>query len=145
MNLRRLVAGLAVAIAPILSGQPGSADGRPRSADGQPRSRRSADGFPAEARVPGLDDLVDQPQAFVEREERALHRVQGQPLHLAEADPERGIEPSRVTVEVDPPRVGWREPVRVSVRSNERIDLPFAFSTTIVLSATAVARGELDR
>ena len=56
-----------------------------------------------------------------------------------------GIEPSRVTVEVDPPRVGWREPVRVSVRSNERIDLPFAFSTTIVLSATAVARGELDR
>jgi hypothetical protein len=56
-----------------------------------------------------------------------------------------GIEPSRVTIEVDPPRVGWREPVRVSVRSNERIDLPFAFSTTIVLSATAVARGELDR
>lgn len=56
-----------------------------------------------------------------------------------------GIEPSRVTVEVDPTRVGWREPVRVSVRSNERIDLPFAFSTTIVLSATAVARGELDR
>jgi hypothetical protein len=56
-----------------------------------------------------------------------------------------GIEPSRVTIEVDPPRVGWREPVRVSVRSNERIDLPFAFSTTIVLSASAVARGELDR
>jgi Flp pilus assembly protein TadG len=56
-----------------------------------------------------------------------------------------GIEPSGVTIEVDPPRVGWREPVRVSVRSNERIDLPFAFSTTIVLSATAVARGELDR
>jgi hypothetical protein len=56
-----------------------------------------------------------------------------------------GIEPSRVTVEVDPPRVGWRQPVRVSVRSTERIDLPFVFSTTIVLSATAIARGELDR
>ena len=56
-----------------------------------------------------------------------------------------GIDPSHVTIEVDPPRVGWREPVRVSVRSNERIDLPFAFSGTIVLSATAVARGELDR
>jgi len=56
-----------------------------------------------------------------------------------------GIDPSRVTIEVDPPRVGWREPVRVSVRSNERIDLPFAFSGTIVLSASAVARGELDR
>ena len=56
-----------------------------------------------------------------------------------------GIDPARVTVEVDPPRVGWRQPVRVSVRSDERIDLPFAFSTSIVLSATAVARGELAR
>ena len=65
--------------------------------------------------------------------------------YVARALTDVGIEPSRVTVEVDPPRVGWREPVRVSVRSNERVDLPFAFSTTIVLSATAVARGELDR
>ncbi|HUQ41652.1 MAG TPA: TadE family protein [Candidatus Limnocylindrales bacterium] len=56
-----------------------------------------------------------------------------------------GIDPSGVTVEVDPVRVGWRQPIRVSVRSNERIDLPFALNTTIVLSATAVARGELDR
>ena len=56
-----------------------------------------------------------------------------------------GIDPARVTVEVDPSRVGWRQPIRVSVRSDERIDLPFAFSTSIVLSATAVARGELAR
>jgi hypothetical protein len=56
-----------------------------------------------------------------------------------------GIDPARVTVEVDPSRVGWRQPIRVSVRSEERIDLPFAFSTAIVLSATAVARGELAR
>src|SRR5437773_1285467 len=41
--------------------------------------------------------------------------------------------------------VGWREPVRVSVRSQERIDLPFALSTSVTLSASAVARGEINR
>ena len=56
-----------------------------------------------------------------------------------------GIDPVRVTVEVDPPRVGWRQPIRVTVRSTERIDLPFALSTTVVLNATAVARGEVNR
>ncbi len=56
-----------------------------------------------------------------------------------------GIDPARVTVEVEPARVGWRQPIRVSVRAGERIDLPFAFSTSVVLSATAVSRGELDR
>ena len=56
-----------------------------------------------------------------------------------------GIDPGRVRIEVEPPRVTWREPVRVSVRSDERIDLPFIFSATVPLSATAVARGEVDR
>lgn len=56
-----------------------------------------------------------------------------------------GIDPVRVTVEVDPPRVGWRQPIRVTVRSNERIDLPFALSTTLDLNATAIARGEVNR
>ena len=56
-----------------------------------------------------------------------------------------GIDPSRVSIEVDPPRVGWREPIRVSVRSEERIDLPFALVTPVVINATAVARGELQR
>lgn len=56
-----------------------------------------------------------------------------------------GIDPSRVSVEVDPPRVSWREPIRVSVRSSERIDLPFALVTPITISATAVARGEVQR
>lgn len=58
---------------------------------------------------------------------------------------EVGIDPARVRVDVQPARVGWREPVRVSVRSDERIDLPFLFSATVPLSATAVARGELSR
>ena len=51
----------------------------------------------------------------------------------------------KLTIEVDPARVGWRQPIRVSIRSNERIDLPFVFSTTVVISASAVARGELER
>lgn len=56
-----------------------------------------------------------------------------------------GIDPAGVTVEVDPAHVDWRQPIRVSIRSNERIELPFAFSTTVVISASGVARGEVDR
>jgi Flp pilus assembly protein TadG len=56
-----------------------------------------------------------------------------------------GIDPAGVAVEVDPTRVDWRQPIRVSIRSSERIDLPFAFTTAVVISASAVSRGELDR
>jgi len=56
-----------------------------------------------------------------------------------------GIDPGRVRVEVEPARVAWREPIRVSVRSDERIDLPFAFGATVQLSVTAIARGEVSR
>lgn len=55
------------------------------------------------------------------------------------------IDPARVAVEVVPPRVAWRQPVRVTIRARERIALPFALSTDVVLSASAVARGELNR
>lgn len=56
-----------------------------------------------------------------------------------------GIDPSRVHVEVDPPSVAWRQPVRVTVHSDERIDLPFLFTMPISLNASAVARGEVQR
>ncbi len=56
-----------------------------------------------------------------------------------------GIDPARVSIEVDPARVAWRQPIRVSVRSEERIELPFALATSIQMNATAVARGEVDR
>jgi Flp pilus assembly protein TadG len=56
-----------------------------------------------------------------------------------------GIDPSGVQIEVVPQRVAWRQPVRVSVRSQERIDLPFALSTSVFVSASAVARGEVNR
>src|SRR4051812_19965038 len=46
----------------------------------------------AQTRVTRLDDLVDQPQPLVEGSEGALHRVDRQPLHLAQTDPERLVE-----------------------------------------------------
>jgi Flp pilus assembly protein TadG len=55
------------------------------------------------------------------------------------------IDPAFVRIEVAPARVGWREPIRVTVRSTERIDLPFLVSTDVPLSASAVARGEVAR
>jgi len=56
-----------------------------------------------------------------------------------------GIDPTRVEIDVAPTRVGWRDPVRVTVRAQERIDLPFILSTTVPISASAIARGELQR
>lgn len=56
-----------------------------------------------------------------------------------------GIEPSRVLMEVEPAYVTWREPVRVSLRTEERIAVPFVFTTTVTVRSTAVARGELGR
>jgi len=56
-----------------------------------------------------------------------------------------GIEPTRVTVDVEPAFVGWREPVRVSLHTEERIAVPFLFATTVMMRSTAVARGEINR
>ena len=58
---------------------------------------------------------------------------------------EINVDPARATVEVAPTRVAWREPVRVTVRVDEQIALPFLFSATVPISATAIARGELSR
>ena len=55
------------------------------------------------------------------------------------------IDPTRVSIEVDPPRVAWREAIRVSIRSQESIALPFLFTAPVSISATAVARGEIAR
>jgi Flp pilus assembly protein TadG len=56
-----------------------------------------------------------------------------------------GIEPSRVVVDVEPSDVAWREPVRVSLHTEERIAVPFVFATTVTVRSTAVARGEVNR
>ena len=56
-----------------------------------------------------------------------------------------GIEPSRVIVEVEPAAVAWRQPVRVSLHTDERIAVPFVFATSVTVRSTAVARGEVSR
>jgi hypothetical protein len=56
-----------------------------------------------------------------------------------------GIEPSRVVVDVSPAHVAWREPVRVSLQTDERVAIPFLFATSIAVRSTAVARGEMGR
>jgi Flp pilus assembly protein TadG len=64
---------------------------------------------------------------------------------LADALRDAGIDPARAQVEVVPAQVGWREPIRVSVRTDLRIAIPFAFATTFPLRSTAVGRGEVAR
>jgi hypothetical protein len=56
-----------------------------------------------------------------------------------------GIDPATVNVEIVPARVGWREPVRVSVASEYRVAIPFLFTTTLQLRSAAVSRGEVNR
>ncbi|MSQ37835.1 MAG: hypothetical protein EXR61_05935 [Chloroflexi bacterium] len=56
-----------------------------------------------------------------------------------------GVDPERVTVEIVPTQVGWREPLRITVVSNARLDIPFVLHATIPLRSTAVARGEVNR
>jgi len=56
-----------------------------------------------------------------------------------------GIEPSRVIVAVEPAYVAWRQPVRVSLETEEHIAIPFLFATNIAVRSTAVARGEVNR
>ncbi|HEX9436164.1 MAG TPA: TadE/TadG family type IV pilus assembly protein [Candidatus Limnocylindria bacterium] len=64
---------------------------------------------------------------------------------LSEALRDSGIDPTRAEVEIDPPRVGWREPIRVSVRTDLVVAIPFALTTVLPLRSSAVARGELAR
>ena len=56
-----------------------------------------------------------------------------------------GIDPSRVSTTVEPEYLSWREPVRVSLQTEERIAIPFLFATSVTMRSTAVARGEVNR
>lgn len=55
-----------------------------------------------------------------------------------------GIDSATATVEIAPARVSWREPIRVTVTSPARLAIPFAFSISVPLRSTAVARGEVN-
>ena len=56
-----------------------------------------------------------------------------------------GIDPGRVSVDVVPSRVGWREPVRVSLSSSYPVSIPFLFSAAVPLRSSAISRGEVNR
>lgn len=64
---------------------------------------------------------------------------------LDEALRSAGIDPSRIVLDIAPSRVGWRQPLTVTVRSNASIAIPFLFSVDVPLRTTAVVRGEVDR
>ena len=64
---------------------------------------------------------------------------------LDDALRDAGIDPARAVVEIVPARVGWRDPIRVSVRTDLAIAVPFALTTVLPLRSTAIARGELAR
>lgn len=64
---------------------------------------------------------------------------------LADALSRAGIDPASAEVEISPTTVDWREPIRVSVRTELRIAIPFVLSATVPLRSSAIARGELDR
>lgn len=64
---------------------------------------------------------------------------------LGDALRDSGIDPATAQVEIVPARVGWREPIRVSVRTDQVISIPFAFTTVLPLRSSAVARGEIAR
>ena len=68
-----------------------------------------------------------------------LRRFLGDQLRSA------GIDPDRVSVDVAPSRVGWREPIQVSVSSAYPVSIPFLFSTTLPLRSSAISRGEVNR
>lgn len=68
-----------------------------------------------------------------------LRRFLGDELRAA------GIDPERVTIDVAPSRVGWREPIRVSLSSAFPLSIPFLFSTTVPLRSSAISRGEVNR
>lgn len=56
-----------------------------------------------------------------------------------------GIDPARTSLDITPSRVGWRQPLTVTVRSAASIAIPFLLSAEVPLRTTAVVRGEIDR
>lgn len=56
-----------------------------------------------------------------------------------------GMDPSRSSLDITPGRVGWRQPLTLTVRTDATIAIPFLFSSSIPLRTTAVVRGELAR
>ena len=55
-----------------------------------------------------------------------------------------GIDPTRCTIEVTPGRVGWHQPITVTITSHRQFGVPFLFSRDIDLTSQFTARGEVN-
>ena len=64
---------------------------------------------------------------------------------LADALRSSGIDPDRVSVAIEPQRVGWREPIAVRATSSVALDIPFVLHGSLPLRSSAIARGEVNR
>ncbi len=56
-----------------------------------------------------------------------------------------GVDPARASVTIAPSRVGWREPVTVTVSTPHRLTVPFVPTLELTLRSQFVARGEVNR
>ncbi len=56
-----------------------------------------------------------------------------------------GIDPAGADIRIVPSRVGWREPITVSVETRRRLPVPFVASFEIPMRSQFVARGEVNR
>lgn len=56
-----------------------------------------------------------------------------------------GIDPARASIEVAPSRVGWREPVTVTVATRHALAIPFVPAFELTLRSQFVTRGEINR
>jgi Flp pilus assembly protein TadG len=56
-----------------------------------------------------------------------------------------GIDPQQASLDITPTRVGWREPLTVTVRTRVILEIPFLFTSEVPLRTTATVRGEVSR
>jgi hypothetical protein len=55
-----------------------------------------------------------------------------------------GIDPANCTVIVSPGRVGWHEPITVTITSHRHIGVPFLFQRDLDMVSSFTARGEVN-
>ena len=55
-----------------------------------------------------------------------------------------GLDPANCVVRVSPERVGWHEPITVSITSRRHIGVPFLFQRDLDLVSSFTARGEVN-
>jgi len=55
-----------------------------------------------------------------------------------------GVDPGQASVRITPARVGWGEPITVTVTSQRRIAIPFLLTKDVLLTSSFTARGEVN-